>query len=558
MILRDYQTAAVDSVWYYFANGATGNPVIALPTGTGKSIVIGGLLQNIYTYYPQQRIMMLTHVKELIEQNFDKLIRMWPASPAGIYSAGVGRKDTHCKITFGGIQSVVKKAEVFGHIDMIFIDECHLVSPTQTTSYRKFIKELKKVNPYLKVVGLTATPFRLGQGKITEGSKALFTDICYEGTSMKAFNKLLDEGYLSPLVPKKTSYELDVDSVQIQSGEYNNKQLQAATDREEVTYRALCEMIEIGHDRHHWLIFATGVEHCEHIADMLNTFGVPAASVHSKLTKSVREQRLADFKSGKIRAAINNNVLTTGFDFPELDMIGVLRPTNSPGLWVQMLGRGTRPVYGPGFDLGTKEGRLAAIAAGPKQDCLVLDFAGNTRRLGPINDPIIPRSKGKKGGGVAPVRICPVCDTYMHASIRICTECGYDFPVNVKFGARAGTDELIAKGEPRVEVFKVDSVLYTAHNKQDRPPAIKVQYLCGLRPFSEYVCIEHGGFPAKRARDWWRKHKPDAPRDMVPESTQEAMDRVQELPEPTHIRVWVNKKYPEIMDHSFTGGFNDA
>ncbi len=147
----------------------------------------------------------------------------------------------------------------------------------------------------------------------------------------------------------------------------------------------------------------------------------------------------------------------------------------------------------------------------------------------------------------------------MHASIRICIECGYEFPINVKFGARAGTDELIANDEePQVEVFKVTNVVYTAHSKQDAPDTIKAQYLCGLRPFTEYICFDHGGFAAKRSRDWWRKHTPTAEYDGVPRSTQEAMNRIKELPEPTHIRVWVNKKYPDILDHSFTGGFNDA
>lgn len=555
MQLRYYQEEAVSSIWQYFADGHTGNPVVAMPTGTGKSLVIGGFIEGIYKAYPTQRIMMLTHVKELIEQNFEKLMAIWPTAPAGIYSAGVGRKDTHAKITFAGIQSVVNCPELFGHIDLILIDECHLVSPNANTSYQKFIKALLEVNPYLKVIGLSATPYRLGLGRITDGG--LFTDVCYDLTTLAAFNRLVAEGYLSPLIPKRTSAELNLDGVRIQGGEFVNKDLQEAVDKDEITYKALQETIELGHDRHHWLIFATGIEHAEHIASMLDSLGVPSAVIHSKLSKGEREQILKDYKNGVYKALVNNNVLTTGFDFPAIDLIVMLRPTNSPGLWVQMLGRGTRPVYAPCYDLMTMEGRLAAIAAGQKQNCMVLDFAGNTKRLGPINDPVLPKKKGKKGGA-APVRLCEQCGTYMHASIRVCTECGYEFPINVKFGFQASTDEVMADGMPQIEVFKVDRVVYHIHKKDARPDAIKVSYYCGLRMFNTFVCLEHSGFASKKARDWWRRHWPVEWHDRLPETTEHALAQVNSLWEPTHIRVWVNKKYPEILDYSFTGGFQDV
>src|SRR5690606_1213266 len=148
MLLRDYQTYAINSIWKYFGDGNKGNPIVAMPTGTGKSLVIGGFTKSVYERYPSQRVMMLTHVQELIEQNFDKLIKMWPSAPAGIYSAGLKRKDTYGKITFASIQSVANVPHLFGHIDLIIIDECHLVSQKEETTYRKFINSLLEVNPY--------------------------------------------------------------------------------------------------------------------------------------------------------------------------------------------------------------------------------------------------------------------------------------------------------------------------------------------------------------------------------------------------------------------------
>ena len=542
---RPYQIEAVQGIYNYFGSN-TGNPIVAMPTGTGKSVVIAMFLESVYAHYHNQRVMILTHVKELIEQNHEKLMTLWPAAPAGIYSAGLNRKDLGRKITFGGIASVAKKAHQFGHIDLLLVDEAHLVSPNDETMYLTFINQLKQINPNLKVIGFTATPWRLGAGHLTESG--LFTDVCFDNTSMEAFNKLISDGYLSPLIPKQTKQLLDTDGVHMRGGEFIQSELQNAVDKAEVTYGALKEALEQAHDRNHWLVFASGVEHAEHIVEMFQSFDVPAVAVHSKMSKETRDRAIAGFKAGDYRVAVNNNVLTTGFDFPGIDCIAGLRPTASTVLWVQMLGRGTRPVYAEGFDLDTVEGRLAAIANGPKQNCLVLDFAGNTRRLGPINDPVIPRKKGQKGGE-APVKLCGVCGTYNHATVKHCVHCGTEFTFQVKFKATAASDELLRGDAPVVELFKVDHITYLQHEKAGRPPMVRVTYYCGLRSFSEYVCVEHEGFAQRKARHWWRERTAIP----FPSTTAEALELAPRLKTATHLQVWVNKQYPEIMSHCFDG-----
>lgn len=547
MIPRYYQVDAVHAIYNYFASGKVGNPLVAMPTGTGKSIVIGEFVRSIFHYFPGQRIMMLTHVKELIEQNLDKLLTLWPTAPAGVYSAGMKRKESHFPITFGGVSTVAKaSADRFGRIDLLLIDECHLVSNNDSTMYQVIIKELRQINPFLKVIGFTATDYRLGWGKLSQGG-GLFTDVCYDLTTLEAFNRLVDEGYLSRLIPKRTTMQYDVSAVKIHGGEYKSQELQEAVDKGELTYTAIRETVELGQDRQHWLIFAAGVEHAEHVAGMLDTFGIPACVVHSKMTDEARAEAINGFKSGKYRAAVNNNVLTTGFDYPEIDLIAMLRPTSSPGLWVQMLGRGTRPVYADGFDLATVEGRLAGIAAGPKPNCLVLDFAGNTRRLGPINDPVIPKPKSKGGGGVAPVKICEACGVYNHASVRYCIGCGAEFPKHLDISETAYTDELMATGLPVVEVFKVDKVSYLSHIGNSGVTSMRVHYYCGLRRFSEYVCFEHSGYALHKAHDWWKERSYEEP----PVSVDKAIEQMNTLKVPTHIRVWVKKKHSEVMGYDF-------
>lgn len=552
MKLRPYQTEAVNSIWNYFRH-KSGNPLVVMPTGTGKSLVIADFIKTVLTSYPGQRIAVATHVKELVEQDHDKLIQYWPTAPAGIYSAGLNRKDMFSPVTFCGIASVVKKPEVLGKIDLLIIDEAHLVSPSESTMYQKLINYLIAQNPYLKVIGLTATPYRLGYGYIVD-PEGIFNEICYDLSSVQNFNMLINEGYLLPLVPKRPDFEFDLDGVGKRGGEFIPSQLQNAVDRDELTERAIIEAMEVGADRNCWLIFTSGIEHTIHTCQMLNFMGIPATMVHSntkkyKMTDKERDTNILDFKAGKYRALVNGDILTTGFDHPAVDLMLILRPTSSTGLWVQILGRGTRPVYAPGFDLSTTEGRLNAIKASGINDCLVMDFAANTKRLGPINDPVVPPRPGMKGGE-APVKSCDNCNVWIPASTRICQHCGYEFKFQTKLKQGSSTDALIKTDLPVVEEHKVDHITYSINQRNPNPPYISVTYHCGLTRYKEVVCVDHTGFAWKKACDWWRERGGDG---MPPKDVNDAMEVIEQLNVSTSVRVWVNKKYPEILAHCFDG-----
>lgn len=556
---RPYQTDAVDSLWGYFRSGGAGNPLVAMPTGTGKSVVIARFLQSVYGTYPGQRIQILTHVKELIQQNYEKLLMLWPFAPAGVYSAGLKRKDLGKPITFAGIQSVWKMAAAFGHVDLLLIDEAHLMPVADVAMYRTYISGLRAINPNLKIIGFTATPWRLGQGRLTDPVEVkgqlvepLFTDVCYDITGTEAFNRLIAEGYLIPLRPKRTQAVLEADGIHMRGGEFIEAELQDFVDaHDELTWAALKEARDVAEaeQRRSWLVFATGIRHADTISGMLDELGVSNGVIHNK--SSGRDELIQASKRGQVTALVNNNVLTTGFDNPLIDLILVLRQTASAVLWVQMLGRGTRPVYAPGYDLTTLGGRLAAIGEGGKRDCRVLDFAGNTRRLGPINDPVVPKRRGK-GGGDAPVKCCDHCDEWVHASLRTCLYCGFEFPFETKLKSEASSQELVRGDDPIVEVFKVDHVTASQHNKIGRPPSVKLSYYCGLRSvFTDYLCIEHDGFAQRKARQLWREMTGD---DIwFPQFTGDALERIGELTMPTHLRVWTNKQYPEILARCYDG-----
>jgi DNA repair protein RadD len=552
---RDYQQYGVDCLWRYFAEGNTGHPIVAMPTGTGKSVVIAQFLKEAFQQYPRTRCMLLSHVKEILQQDLTCLLRLWPTAPVGVYSAGLGRKEAYAPITVAGIGSVIDCASAFGFIDFVVIDECHLVSPKEDTMYQTLLRDLRATNPRLKVIGLTATHYRLGQGDLTDGG--LFTDVAADMTAMDVFNWFVDEGYLCPLIARPTETELSVEGVQIRQGEYNQKQLQGAVDKAEVTRAALAEALRLGGNRSHWLGFASGIEHAEHCAQFCTEMGVSSTVVHSKMPDAERDARIAAFRAGEFRACFNNGVLTTGFDFPAIDLILMLRPTVSPGLHVQMLGRGGRAVYAHGFDLSTTKGRLDAIKASQKPNCLVLDFAGNVRRLGPVNDPVTPKKKGA-GKGEAPVKVCEGCHSYCHASARVCPYCGAAFQIKVRFKAQAATDEILKRDSaPEIIDVPVDRVSYHIHTKrqfagdntsaESRRESLKASYHCGLRIFHEWLCFEHEGFPRHRAHTWWREHANTQP----PRTVMEAMKRLTELRVPKIIRVWINKQYPEVRGHVF-------
>lgn len=527
---RLYQTECVKAIYKYFENN-TGNPICALPTGTGKAVIIAMFLESIFKSFPNQKILIVTHVKELVAQNHDKLKAIWPTAPAGINSAGLRRRDSRHNIIFAGIASVYKTWKDFSKVDLIIIDEAHLVSPNDETMYGKLIANLKSVNPYIKVIGFTATPWRLGQGKITDNG--IFTDICFDMTSLEAFNWLVAQNYLCRLVPRRMKTQIDTDSLHIRAGDFIQSELQHAVDKETVTNAALLETIELAEDRKHWLVFATGIQHAEHISEALCVLGIEARVVHSKLSIPERDSVIKAFRNGHIRAIVNVGVLTTGFDFPEIDLIVMLRPTASAVLWVQMIGRGTRVAEG-------------------KENCMILDFSGNTKRLGPINDPVLPKAKGTKGGE-APIKCCDSCGTYAHPSVKICEFCGAEFKFAVKITHKASTADLVREDLPVVKTYKIDHVTYSKHEKIGKPPSLKVSYYSGLNTFSEFVCFEHEGFARRKAVQWWQQRMNKSHNLPCADTIDYAMAVINTLLTPTHMNVWLKKPYPEILSFCFDG-----
>ena len=474
MKLRDYQQRAIDQLYDWFRAGNAGNPCLVLPTGSGKSHIVAALCKDALQNWPDTRVLMLTHVKELIEQNAEKMRQHWHGAPMGIYSASIGRRDLGEPITFAGIQSVRDKADLLGHQDLVLIDECHLVNHNDEGGYRRLLSDLQSINPALRVIGLTATPYRLGHGLITD-APAIFADLI-EPVSIE---ELVFKGHLSKLRSKVTEAKLDVSGVKKRGGEYIDADLQRAVDTADQNDAVVREVIARAGDRKAWLFFCTGVAHAQHVAETLQEYGIAAACVTGDTPKSERAAILADFKAGKLRALTNANVLTTGFDYPDLDLIAMLRPTMSPSLYVQMAGRGMRP-------------------KSHTDHCLVLDFAGVVETHGPITA-VQPPKKAGSGEGEAPVKVCDTCNELCPISARQCPACGAEFPAPTPKRFELRSDDIMGI---EASEMSVTSWNWRKHvSKASGKEMLAVTYYGALsdKPIIEYLPINHEGYAGQKA-----------------------------------------------------------
>jgi DNA repair protein RadD len=221
MQLRDYQIAALDDTYNYFLN-ETGNPLVVLPTGSGKSLTMAEWVRGVLTMDPRARILICTHVRELVAQNHAELMMLWPGAPAGIYSAGLRKRQLGSRILFCSVQSVHRRALQIQQCDMLLIDEAHLVPRDATTMYGRLIKELREINPAMKVIGYTATPYRMDQG-LLHGPGEIFTHVAHE-TPVRL---LIEQGYLVPLVSRsRKGVEINTTGVHTRLGEFVASELE--------------------------------------------------------------------------------------------------------------------------------------------------------------------------------------------------------------------------------------------------------------------------------------------------------------------------------------------
>jgi DNA repair protein RadD len=469
--LRPYQADCILAVRDAFNKGIK-NPLACLPTGSGKSLVITTLADSLQK--KGHKVTVLSHTQEILKQLADTYEAV-SGNHSAIYSASLGSKDIG-PVTFAQIQSAANNAGLFCGSRVVLIDEADRVPVSGDGQYRTFLSTLRNVQPDVRVAGFTATPYRLGTG-LCYGPGALFDTLVFDAN----VGRLIEQGFLCNLRTKQ-GVSPELSGVHVRAGEFVSEELELAMMDKRIIEESIKEIIKWGQDRHSWLLFCSGVKHAKAVLGVLNSYGIHScAMVTGESSKEDRAGHVADFRAATLRCLVNINVLSVGFDAPNVDLIAMLRPTQSPGLYYQQIGRGLRKHPS-------------------KNDTLVLDLSDNIARHGPIDtlNNRIERKSRVAEVGIAPTKCCPQCSEIMHAAIAKCPACGYEFPKDlVKHGAFASRDAILSN----ITTVSVKRLRYGVHAPGDRSKkqSLKVDYFAegdGLTPVaSEFIHLDASGHP---------------------------------------------------------------
>jgi DNA repair protein RadD len=464
MKLRPYQQEALDSVKQSLKQQL--NPIVEIPTGGGKSIVIAKLAEYV-SQFPDYRVLILAHRKKLIEQNAEKI-----DGDVGVYSAGLGVKDTDNNVIVGGIQSVYNKD--LGDFKLIIIDECHLLSPKDDSMYQQLIAK----HPDARVVGFSATPYRTDSDSLP-----VFTHTCYN----IGIGELINQGYLCPLVSKVPKINADFKNVPIKMGDFVESKLAEVMLEPKLLKETIAQLLPHLKERRSCLIFCVNVDHVEIVTQALRDNLINADCVHSKMSKAQGDLAIDLFMQDQTHVLVNCDILTTGFDAPNIDMIAMFKATESRTLYVQMVGRGTR-------------------LHPDKDNCLVLDFVGNINRHGPVTN-LIPSNKkiSRKNDETTEGfthRICPMCLEVNSLQEPKCIECGFELKQKriITHDNKPADIDILGDGG---KWYNIVEVFYDKHEKKGKPPSLKVTYISTSDEFPMWHAVNSTSQWAKNKAIKW-------------------------------------------------------
>lgn len=526
--LRDYQSDAVSAFWRGVKENSGKNPLLCLPTGAGKTIVIAEILRGILDI--GYRAIVLARSRELVKQNHDKFSKHLPDADSGVFCAGLGRKEYDSDIVFATIQSVCNKASELGNRQLIVVDEAHEIPTQEESQYQVLLEGIREISPNAILLGLTASPYRL-DGGVIHGPSRQFDYVAHS----VPLRKLIDDGYLTR--PRTIDCEsVDMVGIKKSAGDFNRADVENRFLGlgDSVTDQIVNASIE--KDTKSVLIFASGVAHADSIKKRLIEKSMNADMVTGETLPLIRESIINDFDKGKTRFLVSVDTLTQGYDCTRVDHIAVCRATESPGLFYQICGRGFRLHEG-------------------KEQCWIQDFGGNIDRHGPIDSPTygINTIKVKGAPREAPKKVCPSCFAILNTSLKQCPKCGLEFPRDLNINSTSSRASILA--EPKW--FSVDSVSYQRWSgKSGKPDTLRVDYQVSIdgdwlqkKVVSEWVCVEHDGFARRIAMRWWVQRS-DIP---MPNSIEEAIRLINEgvVKQATELLIKRDGAYDRIDDAKF-------
>lgn len=457
--LRPYQAEAVSAVLSALARGE--HPVVSLPTGSGKSVVIAALCARL-----RGRVLVVSHRKKLLEQDSTHLTRyLGIGEDIGIYSAGLGQRDTSQRVLFGGVQSIYKRMDVLqqvGGFASIICDEAHLCGdPGEDKMYNGVYAAC----PQTQRIGLSATPSRSGVS--IWGEDKWFT-ACVHTTGIAD----ITPQYLAPLSGILTAPDVDLSRIRVRQGEFVAADASQVLSEEKVARAAIAEICHLAQHRQAWALFCCDIAHTNLVASLLCEAGITCGVMTSAQASAENDAALAAFESGETRALASCVMMTTGFDLPRIDCIVLLRPTMSKELLIQMVGRGTRQ-------------------SPEKQDCLVLDYVDNLTRHAPLDELVV----------------CQKTEARVLLDARETEE------KRERERRAKHAPSVLAGGTYRVERA---TCRVMPSKRQPGKLLLEVSYYCPDRPGAQWVklwlCPEYAGFPRQQVEAFFQRRGVVAPR----------------------------------------------
>ena len=530
MELRHYQEAAIEATFDWLHTQNT-YPLIVLPTGSGKTIVFANIIKKLFDHNEGCRVLILAHRQELITQARDKLLSVWPCAPCGILAASIKEFDSHAPIVIASRDTIAsqKRLDQAGHFDYIIVDEAHHVGPDKSSRYRKIFDHFES-SQYVapRIFGVTATPYRMGQGFIYGLDDHFFGGISYQ----IGIPQLIKEGYLCRLSAFRVDDQAVIDAstarVKFKGGDYRESDLEKLAMEDQTMLAIIDDWIEKAYSqgRLSSVFFCVTVAHANKMCMFLRHAGIEAAVITAETPSEIREKILEDFEDGVINALCNVAVLTEGGDAPRTDCIALLRPTTSLGLYVQICGRGMR-------------------TWGDKENCMLLDYGENMARHGCIDraKPSRPPKEDEQK-----IWICNAVTSTGHLCLAVndwvdtqCIECGADKPITEERSPdrkerEAATDRVAAFGnvlsdeidDPIEELEKVKEVeTIWAEVRSSKAGNsyldVKFKVVDEYWPQSMPFMIGMEGKAGNKAMKKWRAVSGD---DYAPTDLQEAEDLV--------------------------------
>lgn len=544
MELRDYQIRTLDAVWSAMQRQLSA--LMVAPCSAGKTIMFAKLIQRLLRENPGFRALILVDREVLVTQAAEKLRAVAPelALSIGIVCASAAReKILDRPVTIASRQTLDGRMDKFPPVQMCIADEAHLLAiphpDRDPDQYGGIIARLRDYNPNMRLVGCTATPYRLGSyGGYIFGSanrpdsRPYWAGIDAEITTAE----LLAGGYITPLTGLARVGEAigrDLNAVGLVGGEYNLGQLSAMMCKEIHVQSVVDAWLEAAAGRKKTIVFTTTKEHADAVCRAFEDAGVRALPIYSGLPDIVLETNMRELREGGAPVFVSIAMLTTGLDVADVDCLILARPTKSAALFKQILGRGQR------------------LAPG-KTDCLVIDLVGAFAEFGTDMDHLRVAVPGK-GGGEAPMKECPGCEKWCHASLRYCPHCGAEFEITPAVEAALGRLERVRfeREEPEPEIYEVERVEYRPHtSRQNGRKLMRVVYGCGYGyEFSEWICLPdyYDGYAVEKARAWWAARSGEP----FPESIEEFMFLSDSLLMPRWISVVKEGRFEKVVDVAF-------